>query len=380
MYLLILALAGGALALAAEPNPLPAIAWQRETLRLVQAGGDYARMVRLADGHIACAYDRAGKMWLRISTDEGKTWGEPIQVAAEADCWLTNAELLLLHDGTLLYFWNERPLVAVRARGKSRSASELTRPFLIRMARSQDNGRTWSRPQTLYSGGAKFGDGCWEPAGLELPSGEVQVYFSDESHFTQSDEQDIALLRSFDGARSWSARETVAFRAGHRDGMPVPLLLANGGGIAVAIEDNGYAGGRFKPSICYSALTNNWDSGFVSGQSTNRWPALAEPLPVEWYAGAPYLRQLPSGETLLSFQESSEGTLRRCRMAVCIGNAQARGFTHKTYPFPLGPTGNQAWNALFIKSPHTVIAISSATIDGVHGIWTIDGEVRDHGP
>jgi hypothetical protein len=365
------------LADAAESRALPTIEWHSSTLRLVQERGDYGRMVRLANGNLACAYDRAGKMWLRHSVDEGKSWGEPVLVAEAAECWLTNAELLVLRDGTLLYFWNERPLEAVRAQGKK---VQLVRPFLIRMARSSDHGRTWSPPQTLHQAGTVFEDGCWEPAGLQLPSGEVQVYFSDESRFTRSSEQEIALLRSSDGGRTWTRRERVIFRVGHRDGMPAPLLLANGKGLVVAVEDNGYAGERFKPSICYTALADNWRSGWVSGDSTSRWPALAEPLPPEWYAGAPCLRQLPSGQTLLSFQESADGTMHRCRMAVCVGNPNARGFTNKTYPFPLGPKGNQAWNSLFVKDARTVVAISSATIEGKRGIWTIEGEVKERAP
>ena len=247
----VLALPSSVGAQAASRTARPAIAWDTATLRLVEAGGDYARMARLRDGSIACVYDRARKMWIRHSTNEGMTWKPPILVAEQPDCWLTNADLLPLRDGTLLYFWNERPLAAVRRQHEKAPPGTLIRPFLIRAACSTDLGRTWSKPQTPYTAGNSFQDGCWEPVGL----------------------------------------------------------------------------------------------------------------------------QLPSGETLLSYQESADGTMDRCRMAVCVGDANARDFTNRTYPIPLGPVQNQAWNSLFVKDVHTVTAISTATVNGVRGIWAIDGRV-----
>jgi hypothetical protein len=360
----------------AEPSSrpsLPTIAWDAATVRLIQPRGDYARMVRLADGTIACVYDCARKMWIRHSVDEARTWKDPILVAEDPDCWLTNADLLPLRDGTLLYFWNERPLAAVR-RATTSPTSRPTRPFLIRMARSTDLGRTWSRRRTLHTAGPSYDDGCWEPAGLQLPSGEIHVYFSDESAFLDTAEQEIALLRSLDHGRTWTRTHRVTFRKDHRDGMPAPLLLA-GGGIVVAIEDNGYAGERFKPVICHISPADLWRSGPVGGQSPGRWGALAEPLPPDWYGGAPFLRQLPSGPTLLSYQESPDGTLDRCRMAVCVGDGDARHFTNRTYPFPLGARGNQAWNSLFVRSADSVVAVSTATINDTRGIWAIDGRI-----
>jgi hypothetical protein len=358
------------------PAPLPTIEWDASTLRLIEPRADYGRMARLADGRIACAFDRDRKMWLRISGDGAATWGDPILVAAEERSWLTNASLLPLDDGSLLYFWNDRPLEAIEHEHKPAPPGRLKRPIRIRMARSADNGRTWSAPRTLYAAGPSYRDGCWEPAGLQLPSGEVQVYFSNEFPFQATDEQEIALLRSRDRGRTWSKAERVSLRQGHRDGMPAPLLLADGRGIAVAIEDNGVsAGGVFKPSILSTTLADDWRCAPVDATSPRRRPALATPLDPRWYAGAPFLARLPSGQTLLSFQESPDGTLDRCRLAVCVGDPSAAGFTNKTYPLPLGPTGNQAWNALFVKDAQTVIAVASATVDGQRGVWSVTGRV-----
>jgi hypothetical protein len=374
-WLLVIAMAGvlHAPASAAQPAALPTVRWDPATLRLVERGGDYPRMARLANGSLACVYDRDGKMWIRRGGDDGKSFDAPILVAEEANCWLTNAYLLALDDGRLLYFYNQRPREALRYTRKPAPGGLLTRPFLIRMAASDDHGRTWSEPRTLYAAGTSFQDGCWEPAAIQLPGGEIHVYFANESPYRSSAEQEISLIRSSDGGKTWSDAKCVAMRRGHRDGMPNPLLLADNRTLAVAIEDDGLSGG-FKPAIVCSSLAENWKLP-ISGDSSQRWSALAEPLPADWYGGAPFLTKLPSGHVLLSYQESADGTIKNCRLAVCVGGPDAKNFTNKTYPLPKSASTNQAWNSLFVKDAATVIALSTATVDGVRGVWAIDGQV-----
>src|SRR5690606_14297260 len=89
----------------------------------------------------------------------------------------------------------------------------------------------------------------------------------------------------------------ISFRAGKRDGMPVPVLLKGEERIAVAIEDNGFV--NFKPYIITNTLQENWSETVLS-DSPNRIYAMAKPVDDEVYAGAPYLRQLSTGETILS--------------------------------------------------------------------------------
>lgn len=148
--------------------------------------------------------------------------------------------------------------------------------------------------------------------------------------------------------------------------MPVPVLLAGGKGVVVAIEDNGMAG-RFKPAI-------------VRGASEARWPALQVQLPDSVYAGAPYLRQFANGETVLSVQSGegrlNEGTQRNSQMVVYLGNAEARNFGAGSVPFTVAPEASGLWNALFIKDEATVTAISGTVINGVRGLWAIDGRLE----
>ena len=185
------------------------------------------------------------------------------------------------------------------------------------------------------------------------------------------------MLRSFDRGITWSQPETVSFRATARDGMPVPLVLAEGRGIVLAIEDNG--GGAFQPAIVHSSLDDNWRQGPAGGDSLRRRSALKTPLPPDVYAGAPYIVQLPTGETILSVQ-SAEGrptcsSLDRSRMVVYVGDNRARQFANPSIPFDVPPDENGLWNSLFIKNASTVTAISSTTVNGVRGLWAIDGTV-----
>jgi hypothetical protein len=356
-------------------SSLPTLTWDAASLRLVAEHGEYGRMVRLDDGRIACDYDRDRRMWIRHGDELGVRWGEPVLVAGEPVCWLTNADLLPLRDGTLLYFWDERPVAALAYQHRPAPPGRLTQPFRIRMARSADRGRTWSPPRTIHIAGPSYQDGCWEPAAVQLPSGEVQVYFADESRFTETAEQEIARLRSRDGGMTWGQAERFSLRAGHRDGMPAPLVLAGGRGVVVAIEDDGLTGGRFKPVVIAPPVDRDGRAAGVGGDSPGRRGALAVPLDPAWYGGAPCLRQLPSGETLLSYQESADGSLARCRMAVCVGDRDARHFTHKTYPLPPGLRGNQLWNSLFVNDARTVTAVSTTTVNGVRGIWAVAGHI-----
>lgn len=353
----------------------PFIEWDTNTLVLIQPQGHYARIIRLHNGQLACGYDFGGKIWVRLSADEGKTW-QPAGLVADWDFGgLTNTELLELSDGTLLCFYDQRPSAATR---NTPPDAPREKPFAICTARSTDQGRTWQSSVTIYSGGREFGNGCWEPAAIQLPSGEIQVFFANEAPYRQSDEQEITLLRSTNNAVSWSAPEKISFRSGHRDGMPVPLVLQDGNHIVVAIEDNGL-NGDFKPVIVQTTCRDNWHAGAVLAQNPNRWSALSQPLAASIYAGAPYIRQMPSGEVILSFQTSETGGVRSAVMAVSIGNSKAQQFGPLSYPFPRRPNRNQLWNSLFVKNASTITAVSETMVGETFGIWSIDGHFHAGG-
>ncbi|MBR5481128.1 MAG: exo-alpha-sialidase [Bacteroidaceae bacterium] len=334
------------------------------------SGGVYSRLKKLSDGSLACVYSEGSGVYIRKRNADG--WGAPVLVATDArrQYGYTNAELTELADGRLVYAWNARP----------HGNTDL--PYKIMLCYSADKGQTWSAEETLFVAGADFEEGCWEPVVMQLPSGEIQLFFANEYQVPDK-QQHIAMMRSLDNGATWGQPEVVCFRTGSRDGMPVPVCLQQDKGLALAIEDNGL-NGAFKPVIIHTTMQDNWKSGTVLADSPNRWSALAESdtLPAPVYAGAPYLIQLSTGETLLSFQSGegrkSQGTLDHSLMQVYVGDAEARNFCCRTtpFPFPYHPEARTLWCALEQTDERTVMA--TASVSGLkrrNGIQTSTGRI-----
>ena len=299
------------------------IAWDQSTLRYL-GPGVYPRMIRLRDGEILFSCDAGGSAMVRRSTDDGATWSEPVAAATFAHGSAANAEIIELDDGRIILFYNERP----RRDGKH--------PFTIRMCTSRNGGRTWAaRDEPLYVADTKFANGCWEPAAVQLPSGEALLFFANENPYRDTAEQEISLMRSSDRGATWSAARTFAVRRGKRDGMPVPVLLADGKTVAVAIEDEGpRARQKLQPAILRWSPDDAAAALPIPGDDPRRQSALGDSIAADVYAGAPFLRTLPSGETILSCH-SDEGGRREPQMVVYVGDANGRGFAHRSVPFAL---------------------------------------------
>jgi hypothetical protein len=237
---------------------------------------------------------------------------------------------------------------------------------------SDDSGVTWGGPKRVFEAGRTQFEGCWEPAPLQFPDGEIQIYFANEASYTYSSDQEISVISSNDNGRSWKGPKTLSFRSGSRDGMPVPALLKDGKTVVLAIEDNGL-NGTMKPVILRDNVESRWQKSIITGMSKQRESALLNPLPKDVYAGAPYICCMPSGLTLLSIQSRERRPYEE--PAVYIGDAQARNFKNRTFPLKLEPGVEGSWNSLFVKSADTVTLISTTKINGRGGIWAIDGKV-----
>ena len=342
----------------------PTIRWAEEECRYVCRGG-YAR-IRAVGERFAMVHSSGRALYIRFSDDECRSWGEATKVAEAEGYLYTNSELLVLQSGHLLYTWNARPL------------RDTGLPYKIMYATSEDGGNHWSEGVTLYTAGTTPRTGCWEPVAMQLPSGELHLYFANEAPYLHTSEQEISLLRSYDEGRSWSNAERVSFRKGKRDGMAVPIYLPHTGEIAVAIEDNGVRG-SFKPVIVRTRA--NWRDGFVSGNDTRREEALTTRWSVEdtVYAGAPYLIRLGKRHTLLSVQttEGRKGKGHKyANMQVYVGDRNARNFGNRTTPLPhLEEDGCALWNSLTQIDEKRVIAVMSVKGMGKNGIWTAIGEI-----
>jgi hypothetical protein len=362
-----------------EPVEGIRIAWDYNSMQRLAPLGErslswagYPRVRRLNDGTLMAVYETEGNGEMVYSKDNGKTWNGPFVTfkkhtftndkGESTDVNIANSELIQLQNGNLIMACNYRPVTYEIA------------PFAIAVRRSTDMGQSWTAGQVIYEGGPRFTDGCWEPAFLQLPNGELQVYFANEAPFLTSDEQNISMIRSSDNGITWSNEvKTISFRAGRRDGMPVPLLVDDE--ILVAIEDNKI--GQFKPYIVRSKISDNWSSP-VLADSPNREYALKQPLPDDVYAGAPYLMRIPSGEVVLSYQTTGGRTSdwERSTMEVAIGDHTGRDFEKLTRPFPVPLDREAKWNSVSLWDEKTVVAASTTSFRSPNGeVWIIKGHI-----
>jgi hypothetical protein len=352
-----------------DPSSLH-IAWDTATLHRVGAGG-YARIIELKNGKLVAVYAASnGNTEIVHSEDGGDQWSQPIIVAAKTSNIRMDApDILLLRDKSILVCYNPRP---------SRRSTDTSARFAIRIARSYDEGVTWKDDKLLYQAGKLFKDGCWEPVAIQLPSGEIQIFFSNEGIYTTSDEQNISRLRSFDKGKTWTCvPEIISFRKGSRDGMPIPVYLPETKEIAFSIEDNGFT--NFKPYIIHIPAKGTRIET-VTATSGRRRHALKDTLPARVYAGAPYLRTLNNGNTILSYQSTQfrqgKDDVDNAEMVVAVGDASAGNFTNPTTPFKIASTKRALWNSITILKNGTVIALTSTNgYSNQSEVWMIKGNV-----
>lgn len=353
-----------------EPLDVTRVLWDLTSRQTIFESGNYCRIIPLQDGRlmaVAETYGTYSGITAAYSYDNGKSWKDRETVAGNG--YLTPSavpDLIQLSDGTIIVGYNPRP---------SQPWSE-DRHFGIRCVRSTDNGATWSAPIYIYDASWFGGDGCWEPSFLELPSGEIHCYFANEHPYTNSNEQEISMCRSFDKGLTWSDPVRVTFRAGSRDGMP-SAIITDAGEIVVIVEDNGHPGrGGFRATTMRCTVEENWEDCWVSGSSDRRDMIFKNEDDKNYISAAPYIRKLPSGETIASWQGdhwSRKGNPEsRFDMFVAVGDKDARNFGQLSQPFNVSSDEHALWNSVAVGFDNTVFAIAS--IGGSNGINVMTGK------
>lgn len=349
------------------------IAWDYNSLVQVSDKNNtdyngYARLVQLNDKKLICTYESGGAILVKTSSDYGSTWSAPITiVSGNTLVNMTTPDILQLKDNSILICYNPRPI-----------AGNNTAKFSINTIKSYDGGLTWKENQIVYEASSEFENGCWEPSALQIPNGEIQLFFSNENVYRNSNEQNISLIRSSDNGSTWSTTpEIVSFRAGKRDGMPSPILLKNQTEIVFSIEDNGVEN-QFKPYIIRNSITENWKQT-VDANSNNRNYALEEVLSNPVYAGAPYLSQISTGEVLMSYQGTENratNDINNADMKVVIGTNDAKNFNRKSTPFILSSGKSALWNSIKVLDEDTVVALTTTNqFSNSSQIWMIKGRI-----
>jgi hypothetical protein len=325
-------------------------------------------MIKLQDGRLLAVAEAGGGISVKFGSNNGSVWDSQRLIASPPErVSYAVPDVIQLSDGTILVGINPRP----------RSPYSEDRRFGIRVVRSTDNGATWSEPYFVFDARHTFNDGCWEPAFLELPSGEVQCYFANENEYTGSNEQNISMCRSFDKGITWSNPVMICYRPGYRDGMPVPILLKDQSHIVVIIEDNGWPGrGNFAATTVRNSLQDNWTNGYIGAVSPFRKMIFETTPPANIVSAAPYIRQLPNGETVASYQTNENrgsGDLQYFDMHVLVGDEQAQNFKAKSAPFSLGTDKHSIWNSVSVIDSIVVAVGSIGPPNGANEVIMLKG-------
>ena len=318
----------------------------------------YPRIKKMKNGnyilfyHNGSANNNIGRRCVYALSKDMKTWINKGEIFNSYDiidskgnknihCY-ANCDGLVLSNGDIL------AVASCRANSGYR---DLPEDAGIELRRSTDNGVTWSEPVKIYQGVN------WEPFLLELPTGELHCYFTDssrtglEGHDTDTG---TAMVVSTDGGKTWkpdfSSSPYYVLRmrwekngiVGYNHQMPSVVRLNDNKGLAAAVETNNSG---YHISLCYS--------------DKDKWEYLAadQEGPVDSnncvFSGmGPYLGQLPSGETVLSYESSSKYTLK-------IGDATARNFGSAYQPFSGG-----YWGSFCIIDSHTLVGTNIKAKEG----------------
>lgn len=328
---------------------------------------DYGRIKRIGNTDTLILVYQGGpnngdwvNVCMRMSYDNGNTWSEQRILMNIEDhineYWrFCTPEVLVLKNGWVL--------VAYEANAKPDENKSSVQILL-----SKDTCKTWEGPVIYITGRS------WEPAMVELPNGEIELFYSSEARWWPNEPiyQEIMQIYSTDKGYSWSQPRTVAYYPYKRDGMPVPLLLQGNKGVVFAIET---VNSTVSPFIVKRDLASPWiltTSNFTS--SPWRWVVSN----FSGHGGAPYLLQLPTGEVVLSAHIYRGGDWHQNNyMQVMIGDNNAKNFSQLTTPWGALPLNQSAVNnSLFLKDQETIVAVSCRMFpDGSGGIYWLEGKI-----
>lgn len=315
-------------------------------------GGNYGRMVQLLDGRLMIVGSYGGGLAYTISSNYGTTWTAPTMIIKNPAGYIYGSpDFTQLADGTLLVGLNPRP-----------DAPYTTdRRFGIEVLRSTDLGQTWSKPIPVHYASHLWDDGCWEPSFLQLPSGEVQCYYSVE--LPNCNDQEIMISRSFDNGLTWGKAERVSYRAGYRDGMAT-AIITDAQEIVGIIEDFGHQGAIWSPraTTFRCTLANNWRN-WVDAGSANRQMIFERAEDKKFNSAAPYIRKLRNGETVASWMGNSDGRatteIDKYPMFVAVGDKDARNFKAVNMPFYREENEFANWSSLGVADDGYVYAMAN---------------------
>ncbi len=188
----------------------PATSAQHQIVCSGQAAGGYAAfpdVCRLRNGELFCVFysgyghvstpsskwPKGGRIMAVRSSDNGQSWSKPL-VVMDTDQDDRDPSVACLKDGSLLLNW------FTLQQGQ----------IAILLARSTDQGKTWSEPIKLDLG-SPYSFACSSPV-RELPDGSLILGL-----YHEDDKTNLAFgatVKSYDGGRTWKELALIGEKAG----------------------------------------------------------------------------------------------------------------------------------------------------------------------
>ena len=328
----------------------------------------YPRFIKTDAGDYLMFYHYGTTSWagneceyMRSTDLVNWTWEKKLfSVFAITDCEgksnkraYAGANMVKLANGDILVVASTRAISNYRDRNADNGLA-------IRI--SKDNGHTWGEEQIVYVGTN------WEPMPVVLPSGQIQIYYTDSKKLTPgafgAGNEVISTGSSYiwsdDNGKTWqggsnnAAEHSIGFAQVRyeygsqiilTDQMPAVIALNNSTKLAAAAES--FIGGQGYTSyisLAYSGDNYDWGTPDTKG-------VVPEDRVDNFVRGcAPYLVQFPSGETVLAYNESNVFYMMQ-------GNAEARNFgaARKVFDKDL-TTGKGFWGTLYCPDSHRMVA------------------------
>jgi len=304
----------------------------------------YPRVKRLSDGSLLMTFSNDHYGWniyARRSEDNGKTWSDAQMLrekykenstAGDDEVVFVNPEFIELQDGRIMlaYQW--------RYKKGYHDIPNTNENCGVEIMFSNDKGKTFSSPRRMYRGR------CWEPAMLQLPSGEIHMYItSSQEVVNKVSNPRTVVIRSFDGGKTWQGKKLATYKDAEPvsrsfderssyDGMPTAVWLDDNKGIAMPIE---VWSGRFvvdqTPMVVKTDADVNWrgDQKKIANEGGPEYPYKKQ-LNKDFVGYGPYSTKLKTGEVVVISNGQYKGEQG---IWAFIGDKKADNFRFATSPF-----------------------------------------------
>ncbi len=275
----------------------PVLEWEKN--RILLSPGGYVRMTTLKTGELVAAYSNGG-IKIATSTDDGKTWKNPVTVTKPAKTPL--GDTLTFANANVIQYGDGDIMVAYRAHSPTNSKKNFYTS--IRYQISKDGGKSFGEPVIVveYQRNDTDFKGFWEPHMVILPDGRLAMYYANDCigpqnadyPYVPSGAYQHIMVHVFDYATETFDKGAIASNGvdhKSRDGMPVVCALKDGGMVMV-IEANWNKDYSFIIQMLFSEDGLKWSDPVT----------VVQPTKAGHYAGAPYVTLLPDGRLALSCQ------------------------------------------------------------------------------